>query len=75
MDTLANPIEFETTDDGVIPEGAIVVSIKNIGTQNGIVNNTTLKVGEATNYTYVGKPYQSINYQTNGSTFKIRYTI
>lgn len=75
MDILANPIEFETTTDGTIPKGAIVISFKNIGTVDGIVNNTTLKVGEATNYTFVGKPYNSISYQTEGSTFKIRYTI
>ena len=75
MDILANPIEFETSADGTVPAGAIVVSFKNIGSTNGMVNNTTLKAGEATNYTFVGKPYKSIAYITNGSTFKIRYTV
>ncbi len=75
MDLLANPIEFETTNDGNVPAGAIAVSFKNTGTINGKVNNITLKAGEATNYTFVGKPYKSIAYKTNGSTFKIRYTI
>ncbi|MFT5668302.1 MAG: hypothetical protein ACI9DK_002503 [Vicingaceae bacterium] len=75
MDILANPIEFETSTDGTVPKGAIVISFKNIGTTDGTVNNTTLKVGEATNYTFVGKPYDSIAYETKGSIFKIRYTI
>ena len=75
MNILANPIEFETSEDGNIPAGAIVVSFKNIGTVDGKVNNITLKVGEATNDTFVGKPYQSITFQTNGSIFKIRYTL
>jgi hypothetical protein len=75
MDGLANPIEFETTENGSIPVGAIVISFKNIGSEIGTVNSTTLKVGEATNYTFVGKPYKSIPYETNGSTFKVRYTL
>lgn len=75
MDGLANPIEFETSENGSIPAGAIVISFKNIGTKAGKVNNTELKVGEATNYTFVGKPYQSISYEASGSIFKIRYTL
>ena len=75
MDGLAQPIEFETNEDGSIPAGAIVISFKNIGSTAGKVNNTELKAGEATNYTFVGKPYPAIPYQTNGSVFKIRYTL
>ena len=75
MGALANPVEFETSENGSIPAGAIAISLKNIGNQAGTVNNAELKIGEATNYTFVGKPYSAIAYETNGSTFKIRYTL
>ena len=75
MNGLADPIKFETNEDGSTPAGAIVISLKNIGSIAGRVNNAELKAGEATNYTFVGKPYRSISYQTNGSVFKIRYTL
>lgn len=75
MDVLADPIEFETSASGEIPAGAIVISFKNIGGSDGMVNGVALKAGEATNYTFVGKAYRAISYETNGSTFKIRYTI
>ena len=75
MDVLANPIEFETSENGAVPAGAIVASFKNIGSNTGKVNEVELKVGEATNYTFVGKPYSKIDYEANGTTFKIRYTL
>lgn len=75
MDILANPIEFTTSDNGAVPAGALAIYFKNIGNQTTIVNGVELEIGEAKNYGFVGKAYQSIPYQTNGSTLRINYTI
>jgi hypothetical protein len=75
MESQANPIELETSVDGTTPAGAIDISVKNIGTVIGTLNGVSLKPGDAVNYGFVAKPYRAIAYQTNGSTFKIKYTI
>ncbi|MEQ8624467.1 MAG: hypothetical protein RJQ00_06415 [Vicingaceae bacterium] len=75
MGAFADPIEFETTEDGTVPAGAIKISFYNEGTSVAIVNGIRLKVGKATNFGFMGKPYRAIEYQTNGSTLFIRYTL
>lgn len=75
MGALADPIEFETTEDGTVPAGAIKISFYNDGTSVAIVNGVRLKVGKATNFGFMGKPYRAIDYKTNGTTLFIRYTV
>jgi hypothetical protein len=75
MDVLAEPYEEETTTDGTVQAGALEIAFKNIGTITAMVNGVSIAPGEAWNYGFVGKPYKSINYQCNGSTLRIRYTI
>ncbi len=88
MEGLANPIEFETNEDGTIPAGAIHLAFYNEGSSeqmvggvmqkvgpDAIVNGVKLKVGKATNFGFVGKPYRAIEYKTNGTTLYIRYTV
>lgn len=75
MESQANPIEFETTEDGVVPAGAILISFYNSGKVDCIVNGVTLKAGKARNYGFAAKPYRAIAYQPNGSTLIIMITI
>ena len=75
MDVLANPVEIEVTTDGNIPQGALFISVKNIGAQAATVNGVSLAPGEAKSYSFIGKPYQGIPYQVGGSTLRILYIL
>lgn len=88
MGALADPIDFETSEDGTIAAGAIKISFYNNGTgeqlingvmqrvgPDAIVNGVPLRVGKATNFGFAGKPYKAIEYKTNGTTLFIRRTI
>ena len=70
---LAQSIETETMEDGATPQGALFVSIKNEGTETATVNGVPLEPGAAKSYSFVGKGYEAIPYQANGSTLRIMY--
>jgi len=75
MDILADPNEFETTEDGVTQAGALEVAFKNIGNAVATVNGVGLDIGEAKNYGFVGKPWRALSYETNGSELRIKVTL
>lgn len=75
MDTLAQGIETEVNADGEIAMGFLFASIKNVGAATAQVNGVPLPAGEAKSYPFVGKGYQAIPYQVNGSTLRIMRVI
>ena len=75
MNILADPQEVEVNINGVTPQGALFVSVKNIGTTAATFNGVPLQPGEAKSYSFIGKGYRSMNYTTNGSTLKIMYIL
>jgi hypothetical protein len=75
MDILAQGIETEVNADGEIAMGFLFASIKNVGAAEAQVNGVPLPAGEAKSYPFVGKGYQAIPYQVNGSTLRIMRVI
>lgn len=75
MDIFAQPSDSEHTVDGQTPAGALEVAFKNIGTSTAIVNGISIAPGEPINYGFVGKPYDSISFEPNGSILRVRYTL
>jgi hypothetical protein len=75
MSILADPQEVEVTVNGVTPQGALFVSVKNIGSAVATFNGVSLPPGEAKSYSFIGKGYKSMAYTVNGSTLKIMYII
>lgn len=75
MDILAEPVEQEISADGSTPQGALFISIKNIGTATATVNGVALPPGEAKSYSFVGKAYKALPYLVNGSTLRILYIL
>lgn len=73
MDILASAQEAEVNVDGQTPQGALFISVKNIGTANALVNGVTLPPGEAKSYSFIGKGYQAMPYQVNGSILRVLY--
>ena len=71
MDILAQIMEEEATTNGNLPQGFLFASIKNVGTSTALVNNVPLPPGEAKSYPFVGKGYQAVNYEPQGSTLRI----
>ena len=74
MSTRNTTQEFLTTTDGEIPDGFLYATVKNIGATEATFNGVPLPPGEAWPYPFVGKPYEPIRYQCNGTTLRIRYT-
>lgn len=75
MGILAQTIEKEVTTDGDLPTGFLFASVKNVGSEPVQVNGVTLAPGEAKSYPFVGKGYQAVPYQADGSTLRILYTL
>jgi hypothetical protein len=75
MDILANVTETETTQPGSTPQGALFVSVKNIGKFNAQFNGVTIQPGEAKSYSFIGKAYRSMNYDPVQSTLRILYIL
>jgi hypothetical protein len=75
MDILAQCIETDVNDDGEIPPGFLFASVKNVGASTAQVNGVPLPAGEAKSYPFVGKGYQAILYEVNGSTLRIMRVI
>ena len=75
MSVLANPIALLKEDAGVIPEGFIFLSYKNIGNQPATVMGLPVAPGEADSFPFVGKGYPAIAYDATGTTLKIRYVL
>ena len=75
MDIFAAVTEQETGADGEIPQGFLLASVKNVGDQTATVNGVDLVPGEAKTYPFVGKPYNAIPYQVNGSIIRILYIV
>ncbi len=66
-----NANEEDVTTDGVIAQGFLFASVKNVGNQVIQVNGVDLQPGEAKSYPFVGKGYEAIPYTTNGSTIRL----
>ena len=67
MNLLARAIESEHTTNGVIAEGFLIASVKNVGTSGTVtVNGVALAEGEAKDYDFVGKPYEEIPFTVAG---------
>ena len=75
MDILAEAIELEVKGDGQTPQGALSVTVKNIGAKTATFNGVTLPTGETKSYPFVGKGYKALPYLTNGSILKILYIL
>jgi len=75
MDILAKVIENDHTANGNIPEGFLFASVKNVGNKNAVVNGVELVPGEAKSYAFVGKGYQAVSFETNGSTLRVLYVL
>jgi hypothetical protein len=75
MNILADPQEIEVNINGVTPQGALFVSVKNIGNAVATFNGVSLQPGDAKSYSFIGKGYRSMSYTANGSTLKIMYII
>jgi hypothetical protein len=75
MDILAEPKESDVEFDGAVPQGALFISIKNIGNKIATVNGVNLPIGEAKSYSFVGKGYKALPYAVNGSILRILYII
>lgn len=72
---LADPKEQEVDTDGNIPQGALFISVKNIGKSEATFNGVALPPGEAKSYSFVGKGYKSLPYVVNGSKLRILYIL
>lgn len=71
MDILAQVAEQDVVAAGQIAEGFLFASVKNVGAQNALVGGVVLPSGEAKSYPFVGKGYQAISYNPQGSTLRI----
>lgn len=71
MDILAQAVEIESAVAGEIAEGFLFASIKNVGAAAALVGGVSLPAGEAKSYPFVGKGYQHIAYDPQGSTLRI----
>ena len=71
MDILAEVQEIEVNEPGVIQDGFLVASIKNVGENKASVNEVLLLPGEAKGYPFVGKGYKKISYDPGASTLRI----
>ena len=75
MNTQAEAIEFETDSQGMLPAGFLFASFKNVGEAPIIVNGVPLPPGEAKGYPFVGKAYESIPYNSEGSVLRILHIV
>lgn len=75
MNALATITEIEVTDSGTVPVGFLYCSVKNIGNTDARVNGHQLTPGQAKDYPFVGKGYQEIEYEPEGTTLTIMYII
>lgn len=73
MDILAKITEAEFTTKGSIPIGFLYASIKNVGTREAKVGGVKLASGEAKGYPFVGKGYQSVDFEPESSTLRVLY--
>ncbi len=71
MDILAKVNENETETSGVIVDGVLYATVKNIGKKTAIVNGVPLEAGAEKKYPFIGKGYQSITYDPEGSRLRI----
>ncbi|WP_010182447.1 hypothetical protein [Aquimarina agarilytica] len=71
MNILASIQEKEVAIKGTIADGFLAASIKNIGNDIAMVNGVSLAVGEAKSYPFVGKGYESIDYDPQNSRLRI----
>lgn len=71
MDILAKVNESETETPGALTDGVLFATIKNIGKTTALVNGVNLEEGLDKKYPFVGKGYQGISYDPNGSKLRI----
>jgi hypothetical protein len=75
MNILAEPTEVEVTTNGSTPQGALFISVKNVGNAVATFNGVSLLPGEAKSYSFIGKAYKALSYTVNGSTLRIMYIL
>lgn len=71
MSVFVKASEQDYTVAGALQEGFLVGSIKNVGTSEALVNGVPLAVGEAKGYPFVGKGYEAINFDPQGSILRV----
>ncbi|TGV03630.1 hypothetical protein EM932_06285 [Flavivirga rizhaonensis] len=71
MDILAQIQEQDFNQIGQLEAGFLYGSVKNVGAVPAIVNGVTLAPGEAKGYPFVGKGYQAVSFDPNGSTLRV----
>ena len=75
MNLLAQINEQDFDSNASIPLGFLFASVKNVGGQTATVNGVALSPGEAKSYPFVGKAYQAVPFEPNGSTLRILYIL
>ena len=71
MDVLAQVTEQDVNAVGQIAQGFLFASIKNVGNAVALVGGVALPIGEAKSYPFVGKGYNAVAYNPQGSTLRI----
>ena len=71
MNILARAQELETTSNGTIAAGFLYAKVKNIAEETATVNGVSLSAGEAKIYPFIGKGYEAVPYNPNGSRLQI----
>lgn len=75
MNILAEITEQDYNVDDELPSGFLYASLKNVGNQVVTVNGVALEPGEAKDYPFVGKGYQAVPFQVNGSTIRVLHVV
>jgi len=75
MNTQAEVIETEVDGQGSLSAGFLFASFKNVGENPITVAGVPLAPGEAKGYPFVGKAYNHIEYNAEGSILRILQVI
>lgn len=73
MDILARINELDTKEKGILKNGFLYASVKNVGDNPATVNGVVLDPGEAKGYPFVGKGYKEVAYDSKDSTLRILF--
>ena len=71
MSLLANVNEQDHKVAGELQAGFLVGSVKNVGETVALVNGVPLASGEAKGYPFVGKGYNAIPFDPQGSILRV----
>ena len=75
MSIYATPFEGVQVEAGATQAGALFISVKNTGAKVALLNGIALAPGEVRSYPFLGKPYQAIPYDPQGSELTILYIL